>query len=155
MGDTVVSEFSSMFWVKGVVLSIIYWGILIIYDTVVYVHRDNYSTVELVVTGLVSVFAIGIYIKLVTDSYIQLTIAREGLCITYLLTKKEIVIDYTDITHVSSIIANSRDDKVSARRYLKLKIELSTGEKFSFSEDQFNNYHELKDAIRRFRFNLE
>ncbi len=85
-----------------------------------------------------------------------ITAAPEGIILNYLLTKKQIVINYADIEHVSNVLPDSNRLKptLSSLNGLKLLIELKSGKSISFFQNDIKNYDELKEAIREFRLHL-
>src|SRR5580698_3946589 len=66
-------------------------------------HAENYNWGELVATGGVIIALIYYSGRLIVNKNIIVTTYPENLEIYYLLTKKKILINYADITHVSSV----------------------------------------------------
>lgn len=92
------------------------------------------------------------YVKTAINTIVRVTVGQNGLGIDYLLTKKHILVNYADITHVSSTVVGSGRDTAVVYTYLQLDIELLTGEQFRFTDNQFSNYEDLKEWIRYYRF---
>jgi hypothetical protein len=96
------------------------------------------------------------YIKKTINTFIKITVAPEYLIFNYLLIKKKITIYYANIVHVESVdLTTYGRDGTKYISATKLNIDLNTGKRISFSEDSYSNYDELKESIRKHRFNLE
>jgi hypothetical protein len=154
MEDTVTSNFSRAFWIKFIMFTISVIGSTIICAVVSVKNRDTYSWGQLASVGTYAIILIALYFYVIIKSTIIITAAREGIIVDYLITKKQIIIDYADIAHASNIRVNDIMNVAVTFTYCKLVIELTTGEYFTFKESNMTNYGELKEAIREFRFKL-
>lgn len=81
------------------------------------------------------------------------------LVLQYILTNNRITVNYTDIVHVSLVRENTDYYDIMTRFTLipktKLRIELSSGKNLYLFEEYYENFDELKEAIRRARFKLD
>ena len=90
--------------------------------------------------------------------FIEVTVTPDALLLHYLLTGKRRTVDNESITHVALVRDYSSDG--SSPRYslinkVKLKIVLNTDDIIYLYKEYYQNFEELKEAIRRARFKLE
>ncbi|TWJ00832.1 hypothetical protein JN11_02092 [Mucilaginibacter frigoritolerans] len=156
MTEPVTSKFASYYWLKVTFLSIFVPLAISACLWAVIVKHNNYSQVQLIAFTLFPAWLVLLYIYQVVFTCVRITTAPEGLIWLNLLTKKRMVINYSDIEHVDNhkVIDNNRGMSPFTTAH-KLVIELSTGKFLSFKDDQYANYEELKEAVRRRRFNLD
>jgi hypothetical protein len=153
MEDTVTSKFTTKFWLKAVVFT------LFVFISTLYCiifsanHKEELNWGQLWSVAIYSVLLAAVYVYISIRSLRKITAARQGIIINYLITKKQIVIDYAYVVHVSNLRVHAADANQGSG-YLELAIELNTGEKLILLEEDVANYDELKEAIREFRFKL-
>jgi len=154
LAETVSSKFDWGFVMKFIVYTLLVSGVLS--TIVVIIFSGNYSPVESLILFLLISLLACFYIVFVIRQMIVVTAAPEGILIKSLITGKSTTIEYKNIEHVSSLnVVRRGRDGVDIIDHRKLKIELNTGKHYSFTNMQFNNYDELKEAIRRHRFHLD
>jgi hypothetical protein len=154
MPYTVTSKFTTVFRIKAVIFTL-----FILVSTGLSIegcisNYEAYNWGEMGSIALYSMLVIGIYVNVAINSLKNITAAPEGIILYYLLTKKQIIVDYADIVHVSNYRINGNYDSPLLPSHLKLDIELSTGEDIVFTNTDIDNYDELKEAIREYRFKL-
>jgi hypothetical protein len=154
MTTAVTSKFTTLFWVKMIVIIAAILIAVIFGAVYLSLHHTMYPTSQIIIFIVLAVAAVGVYTYNLTVSLLKITAAHEGLILYYMLTKKKIVIDYADILHVSNVHSRQTGLPTSSGG-VKLVIELSTGEEFFIKEENYENYVELKDALREFRFHLD
>jgi len=152
MNKIVISKFNSTFWLKAIFFTLFVFGSVIACISISIKDWDSYNWGQLTIVAIFSGIVIYLYLKFMLASLMTITVAPGGLGIKYWLSGKSIVIDYADITHVSNDRLTSNRDTAFQSSYLMLTIKLTTGEEIVFSENLFNNYDELKDTIRDYRF---
>jgi hypothetical protein len=148
----VVSQSRSTGWTTVILAAIINGALIIFFIIIFALHYKDFSWVEL--SGGVIALAIWMYyaFNATISLIIKLTVGPGGIEVLYPVTKRKWKINYADIIHVESVIANGNSDRTDASTFLRLEITLRDGQQFTFTDAQFANYHELKDAIRFFRF---
>jgi hypothetical protein len=107
MTHPVTSKFSTMFWVKAVLLTLVLFGCTIACINNITEYKDNYSGGQISSVYIFSGVFLVVYVYMAIRTVRRITAASEGLIIEYLITKKKIVIDYADITHVDNVIVSS------------------------------------------------
>ena len=117
--------------------------------------RSSYSNSDFVGAMILSLVLFYILFNNINNTLLKITVAPGGLELRYLLTKKQIVINYADITHVSNTHAKQEVSYPTSNDGAKLTVELSTGETLILVKETYSNYNELKEAIRRNRFHLD
>jgi len=96
------------------------------------------------------------YFRKTNNSLIKITAAPECLVLKYLISRKQIKISYQDITHIGiTHISGPQDSVRYSAEYTNLDIVLLNGDTVTLLKDNYSNYDELKEAIRRHRFNLD
>jgi len=151
MTQPVTSNLTKIYWFKAAVFSL-----FVFTSMIACIHYSvNYNPAALLSTGIFSLVLVIVYIYLAIRLTRKITAAPDGLIIEYLLTKRQIIINYDDITHVENIRVNGNRENALFPSFRSLAIEISTGENLSINESDFNNYDDLKEAIRRNRFHLE
>jgi hypothetical protein len=156
MAQTVISELNPSMRTKSLGFALVIIVVIIVVVMYCISHREKYSWGELVVTGGVITALLYYGGSLVINKNIVVTTYPENLEIYYLITKKRILVNYADITHVASVIVNGNNDSaLPFLVYTRCTMELSTKEEFSFTDTQFTNYSELKESIRQHRFHLD
>ena len=91
--------------------------------------------------------------------FIKVTVTPDVLSLQFLLINYHKTVNYTDIVH-ASVVQNAELRRGDISSFTlgdtkKLKIELSSGEKLYLFEEYYQNFDELKEAIRRARFKLD
>lgn len=147
----VISKFTTLFWIKAVVFTIFIFTSITACIIVSIKHWFEYNWGQLTLIVIFSIVLVYFFLNLAINSLVRVTIAPEGLCVKYLITKKLIIIAYADITHLSNVRISNNSENATASSYVEFKIKLDTGEEFSFTDNQFENYHELKRAISEYR----
>lgn len=88
--------------------------------------------------------AIAFIVKMAIGAGVQqIRVSEEGIFIRFANSKKDYVIHYDQVKNYKAIFTTSRD---TGRRYYKVILEL-TDDEFVISEEDFENYDELKHAI--------
>ncbi len=148
----VVSQTRPFGWTITIVGAIINFALIVVFIVAFSVYYRAFSWVEL--SGGAIALAVWMYYSFnaTVRSAIRLTVGRDGIEVLYLLTHRKWMINYPDIVHVESVIANGNSYRTEVSTFLRLEIYLRNGEQFAFTDAQFANYRELKDAIRFFRF---
>jgi len=162
MAETVTSIFRPRIKTITIVAGILTWGTIALLICFYVYDGTNDPGTEVVfgVLGFPALFYI--YLKPILKRFLKVTAGADGLVFHYLLTNKKIVIDYAEISHVESdgvnpgrwyhhqFVERNSTNEAQAR----LQICLNTGAKFYIDAANYSNYDELKEAIRRHRFNL-
>jgi hypothetical protein len=159
MTETLTSKFRNSLWTAP-----LFFGILvaILIGVCVHLTGEEYSRTNAQV-GMVTLVFLIIYICFNTyravKRFIKVTVNPDALMLHYLLIDDRKTINYADIVHVS-LVCSSLDYAENTRRLslvdtTKLKIELNTGKKLYLVEEYYENFDELKEAIRRARFKLD
>lgn len=156
MSNIVSSRFTFIFLLQTIVAALVVIFTIIAFVVVSIEHWASYNHGQLLLIAIFSIILIYININSAISSLIKITVAPEGLIIKYLITQKRIIIDYADIIHVSNLDIDEDPDNMRffqfSTNYLRLVIELTTGEKLIFTDGKFANYDDLKDAIRLYRY---
>jgi hypothetical protein len=156
MNDIVSSRFTLIFLLQTIVGTLVVIFAVAACVVVSIERRAFYNQGQLSLIAIFCIILIYININSAIRSLIKITVAPEGLIIKYLITQKRIIIDYADIIHVSNLDINEDPDNMRffqfSTNYLRLVIELTTGEKLIFTDGKFANYDDLKDAIRLYRY---
>ncbi len=159
MTATITSKFRNSLWIAPFLFGVLVW---ILIGICVHLSEEDYSPSNAQVIMVTLVILI-IYICFKTyravNRFIKVTVSPDVLLLHYLLINKQTIVNYADIVHVS-LVRESPDDNGFNRRVslidtIKLKIELNTGKNLYLVEEYYENFDELKEAIRRARFNLE
>jgi hypothetical protein len=154
MIETVSSKFAYAFWIKVIFFTIVASGLT---ATVIMISIKNWTQLkspDLPLTILVLFLVYGFFIRWAYRAAIRIIATPGGLIIRHLVTKKQTIIAYADIVHVGNTRVNVGRSEMRSYSYLKLVIELRSGEVLNFLAEDFDNYDEVKEAIRRFRFHL-
>jgi hypothetical protein len=128
---------------------------------VVYLADQDYSQSnahEIMAILAILIGLIGFNTYRAVTRFIEVTITPDALLLHYLLTGKRRTVDNESITHAALVRDYSSDG--SSQRYslinkVKLKIVLNTDDIIYPYEEYYQNFEELKEAIRRARFKLE
>lgn len=95
------------------------------------------------------------FIKRTIDTLVKITVAADGLELKYLITGKKVIVNYSDITHVDNKGVTGMYNFSNSPSYVKLDVELTNGKKITILGDNYSNYDEIREAIRRNRFHLD
>jgi hypothetical protein len=152
MPETIISKFNPTIWIKAIIFTAFVFGSEIACVVFSIKNKDIYSWGQYCLVTVLGVGLLYYYIKTAINTIVRITVGAGGLGIDYLLTKKHILVEYSDIIHVSSTNVGRGNDNVVVYKYLQLDIELSTGEQLTFTDNQFDNYEDLKEWIRYYRF---
>jgi len=166
MAETVSSVFRPHLKRNVIISSVIIWPV-ILFLAYSYLNDEAGVNASNIVICLICISIFGyLYFRGIVSMFLKITAAPEGLIFHYLLTDKKIVIDYAEIKHIESLMnmswraksrgiipATAERDDLSANGFT-LKIYLTSGETFTFDDSNYTNYDELKESIRRHRFNL-
>src|SRR4051812_7430987 len=106
MDDSVASNFSTAFKVKTVIFTLFVLGSTYICGAIAISGYDSYTWGQLTAVGVYSLILLYIYAYVLITATIVITATREGIVIDYLITKRQVIIDYADIVHVSNIRVN-------------------------------------------------
>jgi hypothetical protein len=158
MTTTVTSKFRNSLWTAPVFLVIL---IFILVTIIVYLVDQDYSQSnahEIMATLAILIGIICFNAYSAVTRFIKVTVTPDALLLHYLLTGKQRAVDYESIAHIALVRDYSGDG--SSLRYslinlVKLKIVLNTDDIFYLYEEYYQNFEELKEAIRRARFKLE
>jgi len=152
MTETVTSKFRKSLWIAPIL-----FGILVFSLIAICVTPGNTGMIMGILVVLIVLFCFNTY-RAVTR-FIKVNVSPDALLLHYLLINKQIIVNYADIVHVSVVRENTGRDENSRSFTLidtiKLKIELNTGEDLYLFEEYYENFDEIKEAIRRARFNLD
>ena len=149
---TVVSEDRSSSWTITIVGAIINAALIVFFIIFFTIHYKDFSWVELFAGAVGLAVCVYYFFNATVRSVIRLTVGPNGIEVFYRITHRRWMINYDGIVHVESVIANGNSDRTDVSTFLRLEINLRGGEQFTFTDAQFANYHDLKDAIRFFRF---
>jgi hypothetical protein len=159
MTETITSKFRNSLWT-----GLLFFGIFVFILIAVCVNlsEEDYSPGNAHVI-MVTLAILIIYICSNTyhavKRFIKVTVSPDALLLHYLLINDRTSVNYADIVHVSVVSENTDYYNISTRFNLipavKLKIELSTGKNLYLFEEYYENFDELKEAIRRARFKLD
>lgn len=155
MTETVTSKFTNGFWASVIFIGIFSLSI-IIFCLVLDVQAllaTNWG--EVVLFTAFSAITIFIGFNNINATLLKVSAAPEGLILNYLLTRKQIIVNYADIKHEGVVQERSRRDPAIVNGSVKIVLELSTGETIYLLQESYTNFEELAEAIRRARFQLE
>jgi hypothetical protein len=152
MTATVTSKFRNSLWISPFLLGILVSGLIAIC-----VAPGNAYMVPGTLAVLIILICFNTYRAV--NRFIKVEVSPDSLLLHYLLINKQISVNYADMVHVS-IVRNTSDYYETSRRFTladttKLKIELNNGKKLYLVEEYYENFDELKEAVRRARFGLD
>lgn len=147
---TITSKFRIDYWIMQ---SISYVAGLFLIGLCLYFSFDNgkidyHRSVFWI--AILGIWALVFYfLKFLLNEFKQITISDKGIEIKYLLTKKTDVIPYNEIVKFTTRRITSRQGVGRTTGYHELEIELTKDRVITFSENQFDNYNEIKNTIYR------
>lgn len=148
---TVNSKFHYYLWVTVIFCAIFAAGFIIAFI----IALTNYLNPGSVIIAVVLLPLIYFAIKVIIGSLLKITVTPDGLKFKYLVTGKQTIINYADIVHVENVHEKSLRSSSDEGSGVRLNIFLKNGDEYVIPEDNYANYNELKEAIRRNRFHLD
>lgn len=144
----VVSKFRTGYWIRQFIN---YVGGLLIIGLCIYFSFDNgkldyrNALFWLAVLGILSLILHVLYFLF--SELKRLTVTENGIEIKYFVTKKIEFIAYNEILNFTTRRITHKQGAVRTAGYHELEIQLTKDRLITFSEDQFDNYNEIKNFI--------
>jgi hypothetical protein len=151
MTETVSSKFKLTLWLKFIVFTFVAFGAITVCIITCINNRGTYNWGQFLLFGLFSIALAYVYFGTADNSVISITVSGNGLHIKHLMSSKKVNIGYNEIKNISALHVNGKSKSKLSSSYLRLEMKLANGQDFSFTNNQFSNYDELKEAIERFR----
>ena len=160
MTSTVTSKFSKSLWVAPVLLGVLISMLIAVCPSLSQPDYNPNDEPEIVCILVIITLLICYNTYHAIRRFIKVTVTPDVLLLHYLLINNQKIINYADIAHVSLVQENTQirgtaDSRSSPGDNIKLKIELNSGQKLYLFEEYYQNFDELKEAIRRARFKLD
>lgn len=159
MTTTITSRFRNSLWIAPVLFGILV-SVLILICINLSEGEDSRANANVVVAAVIILIVYICYNSYhAIRRFIKVMASPNELVLQYILTNNRITVNYTDIVHVSLVRENTDYYDIMTRFTLipktKLRIELSSGKNLYLFEEYYENFDELKEAIRRARFKLD
>ena len=97
---------------------------------------------------LVGLIAVALYFSPPT----KIIVSKDHIILNNYLSRKQIVIQYTDIAKTNTIRINQTIKGGTSSNYQRLQITLNNEDVISFNETDYDNYDALKAAIYDHKF---
>ena len=158
MTSAFASKFRASLWVTPVMSGILAFALITICISLseTAYGTENANQIMLILAILIGL--VGYIIYYAITRFIKVAVTPGALVVRYLFNNKKAV-EYSHIEHISLVsgksISRGGGTRSSIGGKIKLKIELDNGEKLYLYEESYENFDELKEAIRRARFNLD
>ncbi len=150
MTETITSKFKTAFWFQiGIMITVISGFIVYCVRCSLRNGEINIYSGELLVGIVVSGLFIYLLNNLLRIDISVITLTPQHMVIDYSVTKKQEIIEYSEISGLSTV--RGRYDKswsmASRKYYESLEVELTSNRTIFIRENMYRNYNELKDTL--------
>lgn len=150
MTETIISKFRTVFWFQiGIMITVISGFIVYCVKCSLRDGEINIYSGELLVGVVVSGLLIYLLNNLLRIDISVITLTPQHMVIDYPVTKKQEIIEYSEISRLS--IARGRYAQswsmANRRYYENLEVELTSNRTIFIRENMYENYNVLKDTL--------